>query len=206
MFCLSVALDEDDAELDGSDNVHHIYVKPNRQLKRPEVEWFEGHQRPWWVRRMRWGGKKNKARNNGSSKRIKHKQNKRKQIREEIRYIDDDSRLEPFAPISQWDEDKVVEDPQPIRIRIRLRRRGPVKRHAKKSSKKLRKQMSMEYAEDRQMDSMAKDFLLEDKDDDSLEKVLREAVQTFRRADQLTINGHHRQGLRVKVRRTKRRS
>lgn len=197
LVCLFVApcQAEEEAVLD-DDNVRDVYAESTRQIQ-PTDQWIEGHGRPWWFRRHRWGSK---TRSNG--KRMKRKQHKRTRPSSQEFYYDD--RLDHFVPANQWDE-KQMDDQQPVRIRIRLRRRGPVKRHAKKSSK-LSKKVLMEFAQDRELDSIAKQFLLEDEDDDSLTQVLREAVQTYRRADRLSLDGHQRQGLRVKVRRTKRRS
>lgn len=172
MVCLSAALiDTEDEAAFGNDHLQNVREEPTRPATRIGQRWMGEYRQPRWMRR-RWGGK-NKRRTNKISKRLKRKQRRRMHAApsDDFHYVDDGhgvlDQLDDFIPNVQFhqeEEDKMM-DPQHIRIRIRLKQRGPVKRHAKKSkkskkkSRKQKKKALAELAEKEAMTKVLKNFL-----------------------------------------------
>ncbi len=170
LVCLSAGLIDtnEDAELNDG-QLQEVLEEPTR-LTRTKVRWMGEYRRPWWMRRR--GGGKKKTRKNNLTKRLRWKQRRRMHALggDDFHFVDDDrfDQLDDFIPTGQLrqDDDDKMMDAQPIRIRIRLKRRGPVKRDAKKTkkkskkkSKKQKKKALAELAEKEAMTKVLKDFL-----------------------------------------------
>lgn len=226
---------EEDTEVDDThDDVEEIQEEPV-SLTRSEEHWIGEHRRPWWRSHRR------KARKNSLSKRLKRKHRRRMRLRKNgFQFMNNGEvgEMDDFAPTDFHPDDDTT-DPRHIRIRIRLRRRGPVKRDAKnakrlrKNKKKRRKnrknknknknkgpkvgkkkkrkknkkkrKKAKELARAEAMAMVLKHFLVgRGGDKRSSDGVVRETVQTYRRADRVAVDDGERQSVRVKVRRVKR--
>ena len=174
LVCAALIDAEEDAEFNDRD-LQEVQDIPTRLIRTSKVRWMDEYERrmpSWWMRRRR-GGKK-KTRKNKVTKRLKRKQRRRMRVKgrgDGFRFVDDGrfDQLDDFIPTGQLQDDKMMDDASPIRIRIRLKRRGPVKRDAKKSkrrklrkkkkSKKQKKKCLAELAEKEAMTKVLKDFL-----------------------------------------------
>jgi hypothetical protein len=210
IFCEVLSLLAD-GEFDENVRLQDIFDE-SKKLAQPHARWMGDYrQHPWWIR-PRSIRKKNKKVKSGLPKRMQQNGHRRRmQTSSKGFHLVDDSnfgQMDDFISNQRHrDEEKAVLDPQRIRIRIRLRQQGPVKRHAKqgkKRSKKISKKLAEKLATQEAMALVLKDFLRPNKNGLSSHKAVRKLAKGYRRVGKFAL--HRKGSRRMKVRAKKRKS